>query len=72
MIHLKQSSGEPVSSTALLMFRSSVDNLTTVDHQGEPGDGTSVGMEKPFLLSLSCDDDGCILQVKRATLQYFK
>ena len=45
-----------------------MDNLTTVGHQGEPGDGTSVDMEEPFILSLSCDDDGWILQVLRATL----
>ena len=69
---MKLSLGEPVSSTVLLMFRWSVDNLTTVDHQGEPGDGTSVDMEEPFLLSLSCDDDGWIIQVMRATLQYYK
>ena len=68
---MRLSSGEPLSYPVLLVFRWSVDNLTTVGHQGEPGDGTSVDMEEPFLLSLSCDGDGWILQVILATLQHY-
>ena len=68
---MRLSSGEPVSSYVLFVIRWSVDNLTTVGHQGKAGDGTSVDMEEPFLLSLSCDDDGWILQVLSATLQYY-
>ena len=40
-----------------------MDNQTVVGQQGQPGEGTTVDMEEPFVLSLSCDPDGWILQV---------
>lgn len=44
-----------------------MDNLTVVERQGEAGEGTTIDFEEPFVLSLSCDDDGWILQVGPAT-----
>ena len=38
-------------------------NGTKSEIGGTPGDGTSIDFEEPFVLNLSCDDDGWILEI---------
>ena len=45
------------------LCRWAVDNGSVVEQQGEEGEGTSIDLEEPFVLSISCDPDGWILQV---------
>ena len=43
--------------------RYSVTNGTKSSIDGMPGDGTSIDYDEPFVLNLSCDQDGWILQI---------
>lgn len=43
--------------------RYSVVNGTKSSIDGLPGDGTSIDYDEPFVLNLSCDQDGWILQI---------
>ena len=40
------------------------ENLTE-DLQGQPGDGTTIDREEPFIIRIRCDGDGWILQVNQ-------
>ena len=41
-----------------------LDNVTE-DLQGQPGDGTTIDREEPFIIRIKCDGDGWILQVNK-------
>lgn len=40
------------------------DNIT-VERQGEPGDGTSIDYDEPFVMTFECDEDGWTFQVNK-------
>ena len=41
-----------------------MDNVTE-DLQGQPGEGTTIDREEPFIIRIRCDGDGWILQVNQ-------
>ena len=49
-------------------------NGTELDRQGEVGEGTSIDFEEPVVITIQCDGDGWVMQVKwwwSSKWQYF-
>ena len=56
-IHINLNLGKKV------IERYSVTNGTKSNIDGKPGEGTSIDYDEPFVLNLSCDQDGWILRI---------
>ena len=39
-------------------------NGTVLDRQGEVGEGTSIDFEEPVVITIQCDADGWVMQVR--------